>query len=124
MLNVIGIHTWYFIGVPSEHVHVVYEEVCEFRSVDRLSSRPILKYFSGSEEKVIVSDSSQGEYVSVQVSLAFSDCYKPLEHCAAIFPFFLDSGGFCLTAAMMHCLEATWSPLISIIPKSVGKRSF
>ena len=34
MLNVIGIHTWYFVGVPSEHVHVVYEEVYKFGAVD------------------------------------------------------------------------------------------
>ena len=34
MLNVIGIHTWYFVGVPNEHVHVVYEEDYKFGSVD------------------------------------------------------------------------------------------
>ena len=34
MFNVIGIYTWYFVGVPSEHVHVVYEEVYKFGSVD------------------------------------------------------------------------------------------
>ena len=109
MFDVIGIYSWYFVGIPSVYVYVAYEEVYEFGSVrwSGLSSRSILKYFSGSEEKTTVSNSSQDEYVSVRVSLAFSNCYKPLEHCDTIFPFCFDSGGFCLTAAMMHCLEAT-----------------
>ena len=34
MFNVIGIYTRYFVGVPSEHVHVVYKEVYKFGSVD------------------------------------------------------------------------------------------
>ena len=33
MFDVIGIYTWYFVGIPSEYVHVAYEEVYEFGSV-------------------------------------------------------------------------------------------
>ena len=33
MFDVIGIYTWYFIGIPSEYVYVAYEEVYEFGSV-------------------------------------------------------------------------------------------
>ena len=93
-----------------------------------LSSWPTLKYFAGSEKKATVSNFSQGSHVSwyffVQVSLTPSNCYKPLEDFATIFPFSFAPERFCLMAAMMHCLEVTWSPLISIILKSVGKRSF
>jgi hypothetical protein len=35
MLNVVGIYSWHFVGIPSENIHVACEEVYKFGSVGR-----------------------------------------------------------------------------------------
>ena len=120
MLNEEWVYSRYFIWILGKDITISGQESNKLTFFGRRERSTYLKKLVFVVEENTIFVSSQGLGLGLfscgEPESHSVDYYYGLEHLVGVFPFFSTFNIVCFTITVMHCLDATWSPLISITP--------